>query len=75
MSQASIESVSRESRVFAPQEQFAKGAKIGSREAYEDMYRRSIEDPDGFWLEMADDLHWFKKPTQGLDWSNAPHAK
>ena len=75
MSQASIESVSREYRVFPPQEEFAKAANVGSREAYDAMYRRSVEDPDAFWLELAGELHWFRKPTQGLDWSNAPHAK
>ena len=35
---------------------------------------RSI-DPDKrdkFWLEEADKLHWFKKPTIGLDSSRAP---
>ena len=70
----SIESVSREYRVFPPQEEFAKVANVGSREAYDAMYRRSVEDPDAFWLELAGELHWFRKPTQGLDWSNAPHA-
>src|SRR5690348_6475523 len=75
MSQASIESVSRESRVFAPQAEFAKLAHVPSRETYDQMYRRSVEDPNGFWLEIAKQLHWFTPPTQGLDWSNAPHAK
>ncbi|MDQ3036138.1 MAG: acetate--CoA ligase [Myxococcota bacterium] len=75
MSQGSIESVSRESRVFAPQEEFAKQARVPTREAYESMYRRSVEDPDRFWLDIAGELHWFRQPTQGLDWTNAPHAK
>jgi acetyl-CoA synthetase len=75
MSSASIESVSRESRVFAPQAEFAAAARIPSREVYEQMYRRSVDDPDGFWLEIAHELHWFRTPSQGLDWSNSPHAK
>jgi len=74
MSQTSIESVSRELRVFAPQEDFARSARVPSREAYDAMYRRSIEDPDAFWLELAAEMHWFRAPTKGLDWSNAPHA-
>ncbi len=74
MSQPSIESVSRESRVFAPQEAFARAARVPSREAYEAMYRRSVEQPDAFWLELAQELHWFRAPTKGLDWSRAPHA-
>jgi acetyl-CoA synthetase len=74
MSQTSIESVSRESRIFAPQEAFARAARVPSREAYDAMYRRSIEEPDAFWLELARELHWFRAPTKGLDWSRAPHA-
>ena len=71
----SITSVSRESRLFPPPEDFAAKARIPSREAYDAMYQRSIENPDAFWLEIASELHWFKKPTEGLDYSNAPHAK
>ena len=25
------------------------------------MYKRSVEDPEGFWAEYAEELHWFKK--------------
>ena len=25
------------------------------------MYDRSIADPEGFWGEVAEDFHWFKK--------------
>ena len=32
-------------------------------DGYEEMYRRSIEDSDGFWQEMAGTLDWFKAPT------------
>jgi len=30
-------------------------------EQYEQMYKRSIEDPDGFWSEIAEQFHWEKK--------------
>jgi acetyl-CoA synthetase len=36
-------------------------AWIKSMEAYQAMYRRSIEDTDGFWAEMAESFHWEKK--------------
>jgi len=35
-----------------------------NRERYVEMYRRSVEDPDGFWAEMAERITWFKKPTK-----------
>ncbi|MCL6607944.1 MAG: acetate--CoA ligase [Geminicoccaceae bacterium] len=35
-----------------------------NRERYVEMYRRSVEDPEGFWAEMAERITWFKKPTK-----------
>jgi acetyl-CoA synthetase len=31
---------------------------------YREMYRRSVEDPEGFWAEQAGRLDWFKVPTR-----------
>ena len=39
---------------------------------YADLHRRSIEDPQGFWGELAEELHWYKKWDQVLDDSKAP---
>jgi acetyl-CoA synthetase len=37
---------------------------------YEQMYGRSIEDPEGFWGEQAEEfIDWFKKWDKVLDWS------
>ena len=41
-------------------------------EMYEQLYRRSVEDPDGFWLEQAKRLDWVTPPTRGGDWSYDP---
>jgi propionate--CoA ligase len=40
--------------------------------SYDEVYRRSIEDPTGFWGDLAEELHWFRKWDQVLDDSNAP---
>jgi propionyl-CoA synthetase len=40
--------------------------------AYEESYRRSLADPDGFWLEAAAAIDWTRPPTRGLDDSAAP---
>ncbi|MCY4220248.1 MAG: acetate--CoA ligase [Thiotrichales bacterium] len=38
--------------------------------AYQAMYRRSIENPDGFWADMADEhIHWFRKWDRVADWT------
>ncbi len=41
-------------------------------EQYTEMYRRSIEAPDAFWLEQAQRLDWVKSPTQGGEWAYSP---
>ena len=41
---------------------------------YESLYKRSVEDPEGFWGEVAEELHWFKKWEKVLEW-NFPYAK
>src|SRR3954452_22008851 len=44
-------------------------ARMGS---YEDVYWRSISDPEGFWAEIAQDIRWRKKWDRVLDSSRAP---
>jgi len=49
--------------------EFAAQANV-TAEQYEDMYKRSVEDPAGFWGEQAESyLTWFKKWDKVLDWS------
>ena len=37
---------------------------------YQAMYRRSIEDPEGFWADMANEhVHWFRKWDRVADWT------
>jgi propionyl-CoA synthetase len=39
---------------------------------YRETYRRSIDDPDGFWADAARAVDWRTPPTTVLDRSNAP---
>ncbi|MGD8284403.1 MAG: acetyl-coenzyme A synthetase N-terminal domain-containing protein, partial [Desulfobacterales bacterium] len=39
---------------------------------YEIAHQQSIEDPDSFWAEAAEDCHWYKKWDKVLDDSNKP---
>jgi acetyl-CoA synthetase len=71
----SFESVSHENRSFQPPESFASQALVGSQADYEAMYARSIADPQTFWAEAAEELHWFKKWDTVLDSSEAPFYK
>ena len=38
--------------------------KISSLEEYKSVYKKSIEDPSGFWSEIADCFKWKKKGNQ-----------
>ncbi|HEY5625073.1 MAG TPA: acetate--CoA ligase, partial [Dehalococcoidia bacterium] len=35
---------------------------------YEDMYRQSMEDPEGFWSRQAARLDWYERWEEVLDW-------
>jgi acetyl-CoA synthetase len=49
-------------KVFDVPKELQKTAYINSMEQYEKMYKRSIEDPDGFWGDMANEnMEFFKK--------------
>ncbi|MFO7724565.1 MAG: AMP-binding protein, partial [Oceanipulchritudo sp.] len=75
MSDDQMESVMHESRIFNPPESFRKNAYMTSLEAYREEHRRSLEDPEGFWAEAAESLHWFRKWDRVLDDSEAPFFK
>jgi hypothetical protein len=60
----SIESLLKEHRVFPPEEEFSEHAHIRSMEQYRELYAKSVQDPEGFWGEMAQALHWFAPPQQ-----------
>jgi len=41
---------------------------IQSQEAYSSTYKKSIEDPEGFWADVASDFQWRKKWDKVLEW-------
>ncbi|MEM9739129.1 MAG: acetate--CoA ligase [Pseudomonadota bacterium] len=49
-------------------EGFAVGAKL-SPETYNEMYERSINEPEAFWMDCAERLDWFQKPTRAKNTS------
>ena len=59
---SSVKSLLTEERVFPPPQNFVEKARIKSREQYDELWRKSIECPDEFWGEMAEEhIEWFKK--------------
>src|SRR5207248_2687818 len=47
---------------------FAEKARIGSKDRYRALYDRSLSDPDGFWAEQAERIHWFKRWEKVTRW-------
>ncbi len=61
-----------ESKKYAPSEEFVRNSNL-TKDQYEEMYKKSISDPEGFWGEQAERLTWFKKWDKVLehDFANA----
>ena len=75
MSQATIESILQEERLFNPPQEFSQNARIKSAEQYRELYQKAAADPEKFWAELAEqELHWFQKWDKVLDWQ-PPSAK
>ncbi len=70
-----ITSMMEETRVFYPPEKLSEKAHIKSPDGYKKIYQRSVDDPEGFWGEMAEQLHWYKKWDRVLveDFKEAKH--
>jgi len=69
-----IESYSAENRTFSPSAEFVRGARIASREKYDELYKESIESPATFWQRETSDLV-FRKPWSALCEWQLPHSK
>ena len=56
-------------QVYQPPKKVLEKALI-SKEEFDEMYKRSIENPEDFWAEMAEkELHWFKKWDKVFEWN------
>ncbi|MHB8156402.1 MAG: acetate--CoA ligase [Desulfocucumaceae bacterium] len=61
MSVGSVQNLMTENRLFAPSEDFVEKAKVNMEQRNE-MYRKSVEQPNEYWAEMAEEnIEWFKK--------------
>ncbi len=64
-----ITSLLSEGRVFEPPTEGRDQAWVKSMDQYRQEYRRSMDDPEGFWAERAEELiTWDKKWDKVLEW-------
>ena len=55
---------------YSPSDEYRKRTHIDSYAKYEEMYKRSIEKPEEFWAEQADNLDWYSKDWKKVfDWN------
>jgi acetyl-CoA synthetase len=59
-------------KVYDIPSDWAKRAFINEAK-YQEMYARSIKDPNGFWAEQAKRIHWYRPPTRIKNVSYDPH--
>ena len=56
----------QEPEIYPAPKEIADKAHV-NKEKYEELYKRSVEDPEGFWAEMAERITWIKTPTKIKD--------
>ncbi len=56
---------------YYPSEDIIKRAWIKD---YENLYKESLQNREGFWAKAAEELYWFKKWDKVLEW-NFPYAR
>jgi len=72
---AASEGFSASEQVFPPSADFVSKARVKGMDGYNKLYRRSIDDPEGFWADEAKELTWFEPWTKVLDESKKPFFK
>jgi acetyl-CoA synthetase len=60
-----------EQETFPPPEEFRERAVVTDASVYD----AAEADPEGFWAEQAEALHWDRKWDRVLDWTDPPFAK
>ena len=73
-SEGNIESVLHEDRLFDPPASAGAPWHIGSLDEYKALYKKSIDDPESFWGNAAEEMHWFSHWRQVVSYE-APDAK
>jgi acetyl-CoA synthetase len=75
VTEQTITSISRETRVVRPSAEFKAQANLGSEALYKRLYSESVNTPERFWGRQAKELLYWRRPFKKvLNWK-LPHAK
>src|SRR5947207_3818095 len=53
----------------------SEGGSPMARSVYDEVYARSMKDPEGFWSRAAEDIHWEKRCDRVFDDSRKPFVR
>ncbi|KAM3968836.1 acetyl coenzyme A synthase [Aphomia sociella] len=53
------------SRVYQPSDYVIEKSHVPSFDKYKDMHKKSLDDPEAFWSEIANEFHWQTPPQPG----------
>jgi acetyl-CoA synthetase len=70
-----ITSISRETRVVRPSAEFKAQANLGSQALYKRLYAESVNTPEKFWGRQAKELLTWRRPFKKVLTWKLPHAK
>ncbi|MBW1698244.1 MAG: acetate--CoA ligase [Deltaproteobacteria bacterium] len=54
---------------FYPDPAFSEKAWIKSFDQYQEIYQKSVQEPERFWKDVSEELVWFKKPDSILKYN------
>ena len=52
--------MSKDHKIYSPSADWTVNAHLNSLDKYNEMYNKSIEDPDSFWSDIAKRITWYK---------------
>lgn len=50
-------------KVYAPSDELVQNARLSSLKQYKELYKKSIDDPEGFWKDFAKEFYWKCQPN------------
>src|SRR5207244_1824381 len=68
----------REAVIPFPRRPSGAASREGSpmaKSVYDEVYARSMKDPEGFWARAAEDIHWEKRWDRVFDDSRKPFSR
>lgn len=50
---------------YEPTKYVAEVSRLNTFDKYKELYKKSLENPENFWMELGGEIYWYKSPTPG----------